>query len=176
MVELYYKCSINEATSHSPFEVMYGFQPSIHVDRLLPLSGTNAEAADRLIMISDIKDVIYELIKLSKEIMAARSNRSAPLSQQGDYGYLSTKGLHIRSQKCKHLRDQRLGPYKVICKVGINSYKLLLPKGCRLHPVFHYDLLSHATTFTSLRPHHAEIEGGHEEYGVDYISDVTIDN
>jgi hypothetical protein len=28
MVEFYYKCSINEATLYSPFEVMYGFQPS----------------------------------------------------------------------------------------------------------------------------------------------------
>jgi hypothetical protein len=28
MVEFYYNCSINEATSQSPFEVMYGFQPS----------------------------------------------------------------------------------------------------------------------------------------------------
>ena len=28
MVEFYYNCSINEATSHSPFEIMYGFQPS----------------------------------------------------------------------------------------------------------------------------------------------------
>jgi hypothetical protein len=27
-----------------------------------------------------------------------------------------------------------------------------------------------------LRPHHAEIEGDHDEYAVDYISDVKIDN
>ena len=140
------------------------------------MSGATAEAADRLTMISEIRDVVYELIKLSKQRMAARSTRSAPLFQEGDYVYLSTKGLHIRSQKCKHLRDQRLGPYKVISKIGINSYKLLLPKGCRLHQVFHCDLLSYATTSTSLRPHQAEIEGDHEEYAVDYISDVKIDN
>jgi len=52
----------------------------------------------------------------------------------------------------------------------------LLPKGCRLHPVFHCDLLSHASSSTSLRPHQAEIEGAHEEYAVDYIYDVKIDN
>ena len=39
MVEFYYNYSINEATSHSPFEVMYGFQPSTHADRLLSLTG-----------------------------------------------------------------------------------------------------------------------------------------
>jgi hypothetical protein len=156
---------------------MYGFQPSTPVDRLLPLSGATAKAADKLTMIIVIRDVIYELIKLSKQRMAARSTRSATLFQSGDSVFLSTKGLHIRSQKCKHLRDQRLVPYKIICKVGINSYKLLLPKGWLLHPVFHCDLLSLATSYsTSLQPHHAEIEGDPEEYGVNYIFDVKIDN
>ncbi len=61
--------------------------------------------------------------------------------------------------------------------MGINSYELLLPKECRLHPVFHCDLLSHATSSTSLRPHQVEIdEGDHEEYAVGFISDVKIDN
>ncbi len=50
MVEFYYNCSINEATSHSPFEVLYGFQPSTHANRILPLTGAIAEAADRLTM------------------------------------------------------------------------------------------------------------------------------
>jgi hypothetical protein len=163
-------------TLHLPFEVMYGFQPSTPADRLLPLASATTEAADRLTMMRDIRDVVYQLIKLSKERMAARTTRTAPLFHQDDNVYLSTKGLNLRSQKCKHLRDQRLGPFKVICKVGINSYKLLLPKGCRLHHVFHCDLVSHASSSTSLKPHQAEIEGDHEEYAVDFISYVKIDN
>ena len=69
-----------------------------------------------------------------------------------------------------------MGPYKVISKVGIISYKLLLSKECRLHPVFHCNLLSRATSSTFLRPHQADIEGDHEEYVVDFISDVKIDH
>jgi hypothetical protein len=176
IVEFYYNCSINEATLYLPFEVMYGFQPSTHANRLLPLTGTTAEAPDRLTMITDIRGVVHQLIKLSKERMAGRSTRIAPLFQPDDYVYLSTKVLNIRSQKCKHLRDQRRGPFKVIFKVGINSYKLSLPKGCRLRHVSHCDMLSHASSSTSLRPHETVIEGDHEEYAVDYISDVKIDN
>jgi len=37
-------------------------------------------------------------------------------------------------------------------------------------------LLSHASSSTSLRPHQAEIEGDHEEYVVDFISDGKTDN
>jgi hypothetical protein len=79
MMEFYYSCSINEATSHSPFEVMYGFRPSTPAYRLLPLTGATAEAANRLTMITDIRDVDHQLIKLSKERMEARSTRNAPL-------------------------------------------------------------------------------------------------
>jgi hypothetical protein len=43
--------------------------------------------------------------------------------------------------------------------------------------VFHCDLLCHATSPTSrLRPHQTSIEGDHEEYAVNFISDVQIDN
>jgi hypothetical protein len=138
--------------------------------------GATADAADKLTLIADIRDIVNQLLKLYKERIATRSTRTAPIFQPGDLVYLSTKGLRIHSHKCKHLRDQKLGPYKDISKVGINSYTFLLPKGCRLHPVFHCDLLSHATSSTSLRPHQAEIEGDHEKHTVDFISDVKIDN
>ena len=175
MVEFYYNCSTNEAARHSPFEVIYGFQPSTPADRLLPLTGATADAADRLTNIVEIRDVVKQLLILSKERMAARTTRSPPNFNVGDLVYLSTRGLHIRSQKCKHLRDQKLGPYKVLAKVGMTSYKLMLPDGCRLHPVFHCDLLSQSTTTTSLRPHQAEIEGDMEEYAINYIDDVKLD-
>ena len=42
--------------------------------------------------------------------------------------------------------------------------------------MFYCDLLSHASSSTSLRPHRAEIEGDHEECAVDYIFDIKIDN
>jgi hypothetical protein len=89
---------------------------------------------------------------------------------------LSSKGLHIHSQKYKHLRDQRLGPFEVLEKVGLKSYKLKLPPSCRLHPVFHCDLLSKASNPTPLRHEPDEIESDHNEYAIDYISDVKIDS
>jgi len=47
---------------------------------------------------------------------------------------------------------------------------------CRLNLVFRCNLLPRDTSSTSLRHHRAEIEGDHEEYSVDYISGVKIDN
>jgi len=52
MVELYYNCSINEATTLSTFKEMHGYQPSTPTDRLLPLTGAPADAVDRLTLIA----------------------------------------------------------------------------------------------------------------------------
>jgi hypothetical protein len=78
MVELYYNCSINEATSHSPVEVMYGFHPFTQAERLLPLNCATIDAGDRLTVITDIRDVVHQLNRLSKERMAVRSTRTPP--------------------------------------------------------------------------------------------------
>ncbi len=66
IVEFYYNCSINESTSHSPFEVMYGFQPSTPGDRFVPLTGASIEATDRMTMITDIRDVVHQLTKCQR--------------------------------------------------------------------------------------------------------------
>ena len=69
-----------------------------------------------------------------------------------------------------------MGPFKVMAKVGMTSYRLVLPNCYRLYPVFHCDLLPHTTITTSLRTHQAEIEGDMEEYAFNYIDDVKLDN
>jgi hypothetical protein len=108
--------------------------------------------------------------------MAARSSRSSPIFVVGDFVFLSSKGLHIHSQKCKHLRDQRLGPFEVFEKVSLKSYKLKIPPLCRLHPLFHCDLLSKASNPTPLLYRPDEVESDHNEYAIDYISNAKVGN
>jgi hypothetical protein len=105
MVDYYYNCSTIDASTHSPVEAMCGYQPSTRAHRLLPSDGVVADAFDRLNLIENIRDGVNQLLKLSTERMVARSTRTAPFLQPGDLVYLSTKGLHIRSHKCKHIRD-----------------------------------------------------------------------
>ncbi len=61
--------------------------------------GAMADAPDRLTLITDVRDVVTQLLNLSKERMTSKSTRTVPHFQPGDPVYLSTKGLHIRSQK-----------------------------------------------------------------------------
>ena len=81
----------------------YGFQPATLTDRLLLLIGAPALVAERLTELTSVRDVVPEI---SKQRMAARSSRLAPIFAVGEFVFLFCEGLHIHSQKCKHLRDQ----------------------------------------------------------------------
>ena len=175
MVEFTYNSTVSEASQHSPFETTFGFNPSAPVDLMLPFGEIPVSAADRLQQISDTQMVVKELLQLSKERLAASTSRIAPEFDIGDYVYLSTRGLRIKSQSCKKLMDRRLGPYKVLEKVGNRSYKLKLEQGSRLHPVFHVDVLSKAATSTPLRSKAVDAVDDGLEYGVEKITDVKLD-
>ncbi len=140
------------------------------------LTSAHALGVDRLTDLSSVQDVVRELLAFSKQWIAARSSRPAPCFLVGDFSSVPSKGLRIHSQKCKHLRDQRLGPFKVIEKVDLKSFKLKLHHGCILHLVFHSDLPSKASSSTPLRHQPYEIKSDHNEYAIDYVFDAKVDN
>ena len=90
-VEFYYKCSINESSKHSPFEVSYGFQLATLANSLLPLTGALTPVANRLIELANVREDVRELLTRSKQRMAARSSRPAPIFVVGDFVFLSSK-------------------------------------------------------------------------------------
>ncbi len=61
-------------------------------------------------------------------------------------------------------------------KDWLEVLQLKLPLECRLHPVFHCDLLSKASISIPLRHQPVEIESDHNEYAIDYILDAEVDN
>jgi hypothetical protein len=91
------------------------------------------------------------------------------------FSYLLKAFIFI-PKKGKHLTDQRLGPFQVLENVVLKSYRLKLLLRCRLHLVFRRCLLSKASNSTTLSHQLVEIESDHNEYAIDYISDVKVDN
>ena len=89
--------------------------------------------------------------------------------------WLDTKNL-TTSRPMKKLSEKRIGPFKVLKKIGTTSYKLDLPPTWHIHPVFHSDLLSqfnkpvYDNQTSGDRPP-PDVIDDHEEYEVEKILD-----
>ena len=125
IVEFNYNWSINEASKHYLFEVSYGFQPASPFDRFLPSAGAPASVAKRLTELANARKVLFVSFSyfLSIEWLLVLLDQRL-LSLWMILFFLSSKGLHIHSQKYKYLRDQRLGPFQVIEKVFRSLFDL----------------------------------------------------
>jgi hypothetical protein len=166
MVKFYYNYLISEDSTHSPFEVIYGYRSSTPAHRLLPLTIATANIADRLNLVADIRDVVNQLLKLSKERIAAWSTRLLLLFNRET---LFIFGLKVYTSVNKNantleIKNKVHTRWYLRSVLTLLSWYLVLPKGCRLHHVFCCYFLSHASSSTSLRPQQAEIGGDHEKY------------
>ena len=183
VLEFCYNTQQNESVRDSPFEVSYGFQPVKPIDMVIPVSpyAVSAKATERVQLLKDTHAAVQESLRLSKDRMA-HSDTPVIEFKPGDLVYLITKGLVIKQQRNHKLRDRQLGPFKVIRKIGNRSYAIALPKGHKLHNVFHVDKLRPAHSPQPLRQRLTVTDEATEnaaddadEFEISEITDVKID-
>ena len=134
-------------------------------------------------MESALKEAKAALAK-SKDDMAKYYNwkrTPAPDYQLGDRVYLNASDIQT-TRPSKKLSHQRLGPFRIIKKVGNGAYRLQLPPSMsRLHPVFNVVKLTPAPEDPVQGQHVPppplpEIIDGEEEWVVEDILDSRMIN
>src|SRR5271155_2238712 len=132
----------------------------------------------------DALDEAKAALTQSKDDMARYYNRNrtpAPDYQPGDKVYLDASDIQT-TRPSKKLSHRRLGPFKVIRKVGNGAYRLKLPPlMSRLHPVFNVVKLMPAPSDPILGRHPQprpppEIINGEEEWIIEEILDSKMVN
>lgn len=145
LAEWWYNLTYNSAIKMSPYEALYGTQPR---QICLPSSHRSAvgtvedfqikrEAMDHV-----LKDAIQAAQNKYKQY-ADKKRREATLNV-GDWVFLKLqpyKQLSVAVRRNLKLSRKFFGPYKVLEKIGNVAYKLALPEGSHIHPVFHISLL-----------------------------------
>jgi hypothetical protein len=112
--------------------------------------------------------------QLRQKEYADRHRKPDPNIQIGEKVWLLPRNIRT-TRPSRKLDYKKLGPYKVLAKVGKNAYKLDLPPSLRVHPTFHINLLEiyQEDPFpTQSKPPPPPIETeGEPEYELDQIID-----
>ena len=160
----------SSTTGETPFFANYGRHPNLFN---APRKSPQAEAALR--EVSGLKRMHEELSKSIEyqqrrnEPNANKKRKKEPQLKEGDKVYLLTKNLKT-SRKCKKLDHKKVGPFRIERKISNVNYKLDLPKGTRIHPVFHVSLLEPAHPETPAQDKPPRLSS-QDEYEVEKVID-----
>jgi len=143
LTEFAINSNISSSTGFAPFELNYGYIPSLSngikpQDSAHPGVRQFAERAINNLQIAH--DAIIES-RVVQTYQANRLRRRVDPYAIGDKVYLSTENLNLPKGRAKKLLPKYIGPYKIIAsKPEASRYTIELPKELkqrRIYPTFH---------------------------------------
>ena len=146
-------------TRISPFYANFGKHPNIIKEPkgLKPIAEKANVSINRMKELHDMMQHELEFIseKMTKHVNKKRSK--GPDLWKGGMVYLLRKNIKTKRPSDK-LDHTKLGPFKIQDKLGLVTFRLELPKGMRIHLVFHISLLEPALDNARTGPIHIDEE------------------
>lgn len=152
LAEFWYNSSYHSSVRRTPFEIVYGHQPShfgISMDDCA-IPDLEQWLKDRQLMLQLIQQHLHRASQQMK--FQADKNRSFREFQVGDWVYQKLQPYVQTSvaRRASHkLSFKFYVPYQILQRVGTVAYKLLLPDDCHIHPVVHVSQLRAAVGFSA---------------------------
>ncbi|GMI79947.1 hypothetical protein HRI_001664000 [Hibiscus trionum] len=130
-VEFAYNRSVHTTSGHTPFEVVYGFNPLTLMD-LLPLPADQIVNKDRLNKTEFVKKLhqqVWDNIeKRTKQYeQQANKGRRRVVFELGDWVWLHMRKERFLAQWKSKLMPRGDGPFQVVKRINDNAYQLDLP-------------------------------------------------
>jgi len=175
MAEFAYNNGYQESIKRTPFFANYGVNPEYQTIRHL-MQGKTTPAENMSELHDTLQAEMTEAQLRHKEYYEA-GRKPDPNLQLGDMVWLLPRNLRT-TRPCKKLDYKKIGPFKILAKIGESAYKLDLPPTMRIHNTFHISLLElhHDDKFSSQRtqPPPPIIIEGEPEYELEQIIDSRL--
>jgi hypothetical protein len=168
--QLAYNSTRSATTKHSPHYANYGYEPVAHRDPK-DVESIAVGADDKARLMQELHEELSKNIAHRNLTLARAANKQrieGPTFKKGDKVFLSRQNLKTK-RLCKKLDNLRVGPFEILEEIGTVNYKLQLPPGMRVHPVFYKKLLEPAPLDAELA---TDIELEDDEYEVEEIRDL----
>ncbi|XP_078173973.1 uncharacterized protein LOC144567682 [Carex rostrata] len=129
----------------SHFQALYGYEPPQLGSTSIPkgpVEAVNTYLRDRQEALHQLKANLVKAQARSKQF--ADKNRSERKFKEGDWVYLKLqpyRQLSVSGVKNQKLGARYYGPYEVLQRIGMMVYRLNLPVGLLIHPIFHVSQL-----------------------------------
>jgi ribosomal protein L21E len=145
LAEFWYNTTYHTALQLTPFQALYGFPPPLISELSIP-GPEDLAATDFL----QAKQNMLTQLKHNLLQAQARMKRFADLQRTerhfevGDMVYLKMEPYRLAAFGFRgsiKLQSKYYGPFQVLHKVGNRAYRLQLPEGVKIHPVFHVSQL-----------------------------------
>jgi hypothetical protein len=145
LAEFWYNTTYHNSLNISPFQALYGFPPPL-ISKLSTAGPSDLGAKEFLQskeeMLAQLKTTLAQAQARTKKY--ADAHRVERAFELGDMAYPKMQPYRMAAFGLRgaiKLHSKFYGPFRVIQKVGVRAYKLLLPEGVQIHPVFHVSQL-----------------------------------
>ena len=146
LAEFSLNSAVNASTGFSPFKLMYGYQPSSPLDRVLAaFTADTINTTKHVHTTSQLLEQMTQDLRLAQDsilraqaqaVVHANKHRRDGTFSVGDKVMLSSAHVNLKGTSRK-LKPRWLGPFVVTEVINEVSVRLELPRTIRLHPVVH---------------------------------------